>query len=262
MSQYSFLIDNMTWSFSRLNSFCTCKYEWYLQYIEGCTGDNNFYAEYGSFCHKILEMYAHGKLSIFELADYFNEHFDEAIPSSIYSKTTDIRGKYRKLGTEYFENIDLDFDNYEILGIELKCDFEIDGKKFTGFIDLLLREKATGDIILQDHKSAEYPIGKRGKMLKSEVDKFEQYKKQLYLYCVQVYKDYGVFPKKIGWNYFKNRKWLFLDFNKKDYDEAIEWAKQTIVEINETEFFPPNPDFYYCHNLCRFRNSYCEYKNY
>lgn len=58
MSEYNFLIDNMIWSFSRLNSFCICKYEWYLQYIEEAEGTNNFYAEFGKFCHKILEMYA------------------------------------------------------------------------------------------------------------------------------------------------------------------------------------------------------------
>lgn len=262
MSQYSFLLDNMTWSFSRLNSFCICKYEWYLQYIEGLTGENNFYAEFGSFCHKILEKYENGELGLFELADYFDEHFDECITTDVYGKDSSSREKYKRLGKEYFENIDLDLEKYEVLGIEKKCDFEVEGYKFTGYIDLLLKDKSDDGLILIDHKSSEYPIGKRGNMLKSEKDKFEQYKKQLYLYCLQVYKDYHVFPKKIGWNYFKSRQWLFLDFDKKELDNAVQWALGTIGEINQTDFFPPNPDFYYCHNLCRFRNSYCEYKNY
>lgn len=252
----------MTWSFSRLNSFCVCKHEWFLQYIEGYKGENNFYAEFGSFCHKILEKYEKGELDVLELADYFEEHFDEEIPTVVYNKGSDTREKYKRLGKEYFENIDLDLNKYEVLGIEKKCDFEIEGFQFTGYIDLLLKDKSDGSLILVDHKSSEYPYGKRGSLLKSEKEKFESYKKQLYLYSAQVYKDYCAFPKKIGWNYFKNRKWLFLDFNKTEYDEAIKWALGTIGEINQTEFFPPSPDFYYCHNLCRFRNSYCEYKNY
>ena len=32
--------------------------------------------------------------------------------------------------------------------------------------------------------------------------------------------------------------------------------------INSEEKFNPTVDFYYCHKLCRYRNSYCEYKNY
>lgn len=262
MSEYSFLIDSMEWSFSRLNSFCQCKYEWYLQYIESAVGQNNFYAEFGKFCHTILEKYAKGELSLFELADYFDAHYDEEVPSMVYHKTADIRQNYRDKAVEYFENIDLDLGKYEILGIEKKCNFTVGGKPFVGYIDLLLRDKKTGGIIILDHKSSEYPLGKRGQVLKSEEKKFKSYKRQLYLYAIQVYNEYGIYPEKVGWNYFKNRKWLFLDFDKADYDEAQNWALSTIAEINEEEKFNPNVDFYYCHNLCRYRNSYCEYKNY
>ena len=262
MSEYNFLIDNMTWSFSRLNSFCICKYEWFLQYIEDAKGTNNFYAEYGKFCHKILEKYARKELGLFELGDYFLEHYDEEVKETVYHKTADIRENYKQKAIEYFENSDLDWDRYEILGIEKKCDFEINGKKFTGYIDLLLRDKVTEEIIILDHKSSEYPIGKRGKVLKSEEGKFLSYKRQLYLYAIQVYNEYGVYPSKIGWNYFKNRKFLYLDFDKNEYLEAQQWAIDTLKEIENTEEFPPTVDFYYCHNLCKYRNSYCEYKNY
>ena len=151
MSEYSFLIDSMEWSFSRINSFCQCKYEWYLQYIESAVGQNNFYAEFGKFCHTILEKYAKGELSLFELADYFDAHYDEEVPSMVYHKTADIRQSYRDKAVEYFENIDLDLEKYEILGIEKKCNFTVGGKPFVGYIDLLLRDKKTGGIIILDH---------------------------------------------------------------------------------------------------------------
>lgn len=262
MSDYSFLIDNMEWSFSRVNSFCQCKYEWFLQYIEMADGEDNFYAEFGKLCHKILEKYAKGELTIFELAEYFDENYDKEVPSAIYHKSTNIREKYREKAIDYFENIDLDLTKYEILGIEKKCNFKVGDKNFVGYIDLLLRDKTTGGIIVLDHKSSEFPIGKKGKVLKSEEKKFQSYKRQLYLYSIQVHNEYGVYPEKIGWNYFKNREWLFLDFNKDDYEEAQNWALSTIVEINNTDDFNPNVDFYYCHNLCRYRNFFCEYKNY
>lgn len=262
MSEYNFLIDNMTWSFSRLNSFCICKYEWYLQYIEEAVGTNNFYAEFGKYCHKILEKYAKGELGLFDLVEYFTEHYDEEVKEAVYHKTVDIRESYKEKGIEYFENIDLELDKYEILGIEKRCDFEIDGQRFTGFIDLLLKDKSNGDIIVLDHKSSEYPYGKRGKVLKSEAKKYLSYKRQLYLYAMQVYKEYGEYPKKLVWNYFKNRKWDVIDFDMAEFEEAKNWAMETLKEIRAEEDFPPTVDFYYCHNLCKYRNSYCEYKNY
>ena len=79
MSEYGFLIDNMKWSYSRLNSFYQCKYSWYTQYIEYVVGEQNAFAQYGSLCHKILEMYAKGDLLSFQLADYFIENFDKEI---------------------------------------------------------------------------------------------------------------------------------------------------------------------------------------
>lgn len=262
MSEYQFIIDNMIWSFSNLNSFNQCKYEWYLQRIERADGKNNFYAEYGSFCHKILEKYAKGELGLFELAEYFELNYDKEVTEFVYHKTADIRQNYKEKGIDYFENIDLDLNSYEILGIEKKCNFEVEGKPFIGFIDLLLKDKQNGDIIVLDHKSSEYPIGKRGKILKSEQKKFQSYKRQLYLYAIQVYNEYGVYPVKLVWNFFKQQKWLAIPFDKDEYLEAQKWAIDTIHQIEKEEDFPPTVDFYYCHNLCRYRNSYCEYKNY
>lgn len=211
---------------------------------------------------KITLSHAKGELGLFELSDYFVAHYDEEVKEFVYHKTADIRENYKQKAIEYFDNIDIDFGKYEILGIEKKCDFEINGYKFTGYIDLLLREKDTRKIVLIDHKSSKYPYGKKGKLLKSEKDKFQQYKRQLYLYSIQVFNEYGVFPDRIGWNYFRDRKWDFLDFNKEDYEEAKKWAIDTLEEVRNTSEFPPTVDFYYCYNLCKFRNSYCEYKNY
>ena len=44
-----FVIDTMLWSFSRLNSFYNCPYEWYLKFIECKQGRKNYFGQYGSF---------------------------------------------------------------------------------------------------------------------------------------------------------------------------------------------------------------------
>ena len=55
--ELDFILDTMTWSFSRLNAFYNCAYEFYLHYIECNKSENGFFGEYGSLIHKILEKY-------------------------------------------------------------------------------------------------------------------------------------------------------------------------------------------------------------
>ena len=74
-----FVMDTMTWSFSRLNSYYNCAYEWYLHYLECNKSENGFFGEYGSLIHKILEKYTNGELSLFELNQYYEDNFNDCI---------------------------------------------------------------------------------------------------------------------------------------------------------------------------------------
>ena len=47
-----FIIDSMTWSFSRLNFSCLS--EWHRHYIECEPQEQNFYAEFGSLVHECI----------------------------------------------------------------------------------------------------------------------------------------------------------------------------------------------------------------
>ena len=54
---YEPIIKDMTWSYSRVKAFDMCPYMWYLKYIQRLPGKEMFFSSYGSFVHKILEMY-------------------------------------------------------------------------------------------------------------------------------------------------------------------------------------------------------------
>lgn len=260
MSDYEFLIDNMTWSFSRINAFHNCKHEWLLSYIECEDRSSNFYAEFGKYCHEILEKFANGELEKKELVPYYEEYFDDNVKSFVYHKTADIRQSYYEKGKAYFENFDLDLSKYEVLGVEKKCKYNLEGKKFIGYIDLLLKDE-NGDIIVLDHKSSEYPFTPKGKMKKAKEEDFRDYKRQLYLYAKQVFNEYGVFPRYLWWNFFKFREWVKIDFIMEEYEEALEWALKTIKDVYDEADFSPNIDYFYCSNLCSFRNGVCEFRN-
>ena len=260
MDELEFLLDTMTWSFSRLNSFWGCKYEWKLHYIDCNRAENGFFSEFGSLMHEILEKYAKGELSLFELNQYYEEHFNEAIPHDAPpNKYVDIRQSYYEKGLEYLDNIDLLTEEYEVLGVEKKVTFQIDGRDFIGFIDLLLRHKETGEIVILDHKSASIKILKNGNISKSDQEHFKEFKRQLYLYSIPIIEEYGHVDS-LKWNLFKEQKWIEIPWEQEDYDEAIQWARDTIAAISKETEWNPNPDLFYCRYLCGQRNAACEYK--
>lgn len=229
-----------------------------MYYLEKNDSEQNFYAAFGKFCHDVLEKVLKNEISTEESLQYYLDNYDENVIAYDVAEST--RDKYFYLGMSYFETLDFEWlKDYEILGIEKKCLFEIDGKSFIGYIDLLVRHKETGEIIVIDHKSSEYPIGKKGGILKKKIKDYDNYKKQLYLYGKAIINEYGVMPSGIWWNYFKEKQWLKLPFIKEEYETSIIWAKDLISEIYEEENFLPNLEYFYCNNLCGFRNS-CDYK--
>lgn len=256
-----FLVDTMTWSFSRLNSFYNCPYEFYLHYIECNKSEGGFFGEYGSLMHTILEKYAKGELSLFELNQYYEENFSSSIPHDAPpNKYVDIRKSYYDKGIEYLNNIDLDLEEYEILGVEKEVRFKLEDKDFVGYIDLLVKDRETGEIIIIDHKSASIKLLKNGDVSKSDQKHFLSFKRQLYLYSVQIIKEYGKVSK-LKWNMFKERKWIEIPWKQEEYDEAVQWAKNTIELIKKESLWLPNSNsYYYCNYLCGQRNNACEFK--
>ena len=253
-----FIVDNFTWSFSRLESFYQCPLAWRRTYIDCDPKCSNACAEYGSCVHKILEEYENGELDIFDLSDEYDRRFAEEIvtdfPSNQYS---DLRESYYLKGQKYFEEIDLPIDDMDILGVEEKVNFVIDDKPFVGFIDLRYRDK-DGNLILMDHKSANIKFNKNGTISKSSQEKMKMYKRQQYLYTTP-FIEAGEKIDFLEWNFFNNQKIYRIPWNEKEYKEARSWAIKTIELINQEELWFPNTDWYFCVNLCDHRDD-CEYK--
>lgn len=65
---------------------------------------------------------------------------------------------------------------------------------------------------------------------------------------------YNRYPDKIGWNFIRSGDLHIIDFNKEDYEESCKWAMNVIDNIYDTDKFQKNEQYFYCNNLCRFRN--------
>ena len=256
-----FIIDNMKWSFSRINSFEHCPYGWYLSYILCNDSDENAFAQYGTYMHGILENYAKGNLSLFDISQYYEDHYGEAVTLGLpKNKYVDLNQKYYDEGLDYLDNINLDLDQYDVLGVEKAVEFKVGDYNCQGFIDLLLREKDTGKIIILDHKSAALKFKKNGDISKTDAKHYLEFKRQLYLYSIPIIEEYGHVDY-LEWNMFRIQKRHRIPWRQEECDEAVEWAVNTIEMIRrETEWRPNTDSTFFCNNLCNQGNNACEYK--
>lgn len=257
-----FIIGTMKWSFSRLNSFDTCPYEWHRHYIDCEQSNAGFYGAGGGFVHSILEKYEKNELDIWDLSPYFEEHFAEEVPyDAPPNKYKDLRQDWYDSVIDYFDNIDLPRDKYKIIGVEKQVDFDIGGYPFIGFIDLLLQDPADGKLILCDHKTSVIKKLKSGGISKSDQQHFLEFKRQQYLYSKAILEEFGEGSiKELWWNLVRQKDYIKIPFDQSEYQESIDWALNTIHKIeNETEWLP-NPNFFYCCYLCSMKDNGCEYK--
>lgn len=259
-----FIISTFTWSFSRLESFYTCKYGWKKKYIDCEEGEGNAFAEYGTLMHSLLESYLKGETDVFDLATQYEERFDPEVPSRFPpNKFVDLRQSYYEKGLNYFESFtDVLDEPYEVIGVEKQVRFEIAGKPFVGYIDMLVRD-SDGNILMLDHKSASSKFNKKnGKPAKSFEDKMLSYRRQQYLYCKALI-DEGIRPAYLCWNFFNDGIVYRIPFDETEYQEALRWAELTIALIEAETDFDPIECNYYCKNICDYRHAceHCTWEN-
>lgn len=229
MDPYSEQISKMTWSFSRLNSFHTCPYGWKLQYLDHVPQVGSGFAEWGSLCHSIFEDYEKGNLMDFELLDAYEERH----PQYMHHEFPPTRGvplaeKYYERGRELFAAFPGFPEEWEILEVEANVNFEHEGYRFTGYIDLLVRDKTDGKLIVIDHKSKS--------AFKSPEEK-AHYAIQMYLYAYWVYITYGEYPKELLFHMFRVDQMVHIPFVKEDMDAALQWFVDTVHAIENDEDF-------------------------
>ncbi len=247
-------VKNMTWSFSRLNSFYTCPYCWAMNYIFRREDSmQNAFAQYGTLCHEILEKFAKNQLMIWDLVDEFKKSFEFMITNDFPpNKYVDLRNSYYKQGIDYFINFN-GFSNYEIISVEEEVKLKIEDYEFTGFIDLVVRDKTDNKIIVIDHKS---------KSSFKNKEEQKEYTRQLYLYSSFIKQKYKEYPKQLKFNMFRKKKWVIIPFKLKDLEEAKEWMLKTIDKISKTKEFPVIEDDFFGQYLCNFRHDENHKKGY
>lgn len=264
------MTDNKTvWSFSRASCYQNCPKCYELCYIrqgdEKIVKKSNAFAEWGSLVHKCLELYFTDKLTLFDISDYYRDKYSEFVQSDFpFNNYANLSEKYMDAGLDFLDNFNgFDSDKYKIIGVEQEFCIEIDGHLLKGYIDLVIEDVESGDVIIVDHKSASELRG----------DKLESYLYQLYLYSAYIKQIKGCFPKMLVFNLFRAGKVIKEEFNMTKYLDAVSWLNNTILAAEQDSHYIDKitTDYerkgvslagfkrndFYCNNLCSAR-AYCK----
>ena len=249
----SLLKPDHIYSYSQLTSFDECPYGYYLQRIEGLQQQSNAFAEQGTLIHDLIDQWAKGLIPAEDLPKEYKRRYPEEVVTQ-FPRLLAARGYTEKsydAGLRYFENFD-QFEDLDIIDTECKFKTDLAGRPFIGIIDMVARNKDTGEFIVLDHKS---------KSLNSFTkDEDNMYRQQL-LYSKFVYEKYNQWPDIMMFNLFKEDGLrMSRPFDRFAYDKAVVWAAGIMDQIEKFEMLDwlekkEESDFF-CQNLCNMR-SHC-----
>lgn len=232
---------NFKFSFSSISAYAHCPMMFKLHYIDGIREDENAFAQYGSFCHQLLEGFAKNQIPSFALAEEYEKHYDESVTASWPPFPKGMPQKYYEQGLQYFEGFEGFGDRYEVISVEERFELDIGGYPFVGLADLVLRDKDTGEITVIDHKS------KSSSVMKKDLP---TYRKQLYIYAAYVKEKFGVFPKYLKFNLFRENEWVTEEFDEAVYHEVMQWVVDTIDAILLETDWKVCSSSYFCRFVC------------
>lgn len=245
----SFFPEKHVYSYSQLTAFDSCPFSVYLSKIERVPQIPNGFAEQGTLVHDLIDKWAKGEITAEALPSEFKRRYPLEVvtdfPAMLEAKGFGEKSYEQCLS--YFENFDC-FEGYEIIGTETQFRTEIDGRPFQGIVDMVMRDKATDELIVLDHKS------KSLSSFKKEED--EMYRQQL-IYSKYIYEKYGEYPAILMFNLFKSNVKMSRPFTMDAYEATLEWAAKTIHAIEDAELMDwletKTPDFF-CQEICSCRN--------
>lgn len=246
------IADGFVWSYSRIECFCDCPYRFFLKYFAGVKEKPLFYSSYGSFIHKLIEQYYKGALTKDEMVTKFLTDFSKEVRGTRPQESTVT--KYIQCGCEYLRSFQP--FRFNMIDVEKRVEFNIDGIPFVGVIDYLGEED--GELVIVDNKSRDLkPRSKRAKPTLKDQE-LDSMLKQLYIYSAAVKQEYGKFPKLLCFNCFRTGTFIEEPFNEDAYNAAIEWAKKQVEDIKDADDFYPQIDYFSCNFICGVDEE-CEY---
>lgn len=219
------------WSYSRIDTYRTSPWEYYLKYIkhEKPLGKvQSAYGVLGGIAHDILEQYYNGELEYDQLLDEYENQYALQVDmlGLRFDKSDD--EKNEKIGRNYYENMREFFQWFKPIKNE-----DVRGVKMESFVPI----KISDDILLQGYidqiyldKDNQYHIVdfKTSSLYKGQ--DMINHSHQLVLYSEGI-RQKGIVPDRIhcGFNFLKYVKYNYVQVNKEHKTQIIERNKLDTV---------------------------------
>lgn len=243
--------SNLRFSYSKLSTYETCPRMFYYTYLAGLGNEDNFYSQYGTFIHELIDKsnryHISGEKLLTEFADNYEKRVTCPAPTG-----EDKEDAYYYAAYDYFSDFKEVVPGAELIASEKKHVITLNGNEFSGIIDMVVR-MPDGSVAIVDHKST----ASRSFYGKSGDEKY----RQLYLYAEILRQKLGILPNSLMFNCFREKRMIQRDFDLDQYHEVLNWANCTMEEINqmvakygdnESEWMPFR-QFFWCDHICGVR---------
>lgn len=153
------------WSWSRMNTYMTSKFEYLLKYILKSQEDrcDSCYTTLGTICHDTIDKFYEGKIKYEDMIEDYNDGFTTAIVIANLKFNRSDEEKNKSIGEKYNENLVHFFQNHTIykhkILVEKPIVVNINGRIFVGYIDGLYKDD-DGNYYILDFKSSSIYTGK------------------------------------------------------------------------------------------------------
>lgn len=252
---YRFIIDEFTWSFSRIKQYEMCPYGFFLKYIKEIRDKHKqFFASYGTLMHKILAEYYKGNINERQCKREFLLGFSSKL-RTLDAPSQKVRETYFNDGMAHMSNITVNRDGVEF--VEKKFKFEFSEMPCVGYVDLV-KKTEDGAIVIVDHKSGNIkPRSRRRVPTAGDLD-LDDKLHQLYMYSLPVSALYGRTPDELWFNCLRNGTVVAEPYKKEKMAETKEWFADSVEAIKTEEDWDPQPEWFKCKFLCDMCDV-CEY---
>lgn len=256
--RYTNLIDDMTWSYSRIGTYHQCPYQFLQHYIYGEEEFPKFFSDYGKFMHELIADHMENGTPSDDLIMEYLTKFRQKVKGEAPSQK--MFEKYFDKGSEYIGDLEQELGAFDPVAVEEKFTFSIGGKKFVCIVDMVCKDE-DGNIFIVDHKSRQLKKRSGRKKPTKADEELDEYLRQLYLYSIPVKKKFGELPSKLVFNCFRNdagSRIIVEPFDEEKFEAAKQWALDSIEQIRQEEKWDPVVEYWKCHHLCGVCNS-CEF---
>jgi hypothetical protein len=158
-------------SYSQYSKWFKCPHSWYLDYVKGLKKfEANLNLTYGNAIHETLQLYVKTlytegmiKATILDLKSFFIDKMIEEATTNKIKFTQDEIEEFIEDGINFIKEfmtaaVRLEHfppDKYEFLGVEDELNMPLlNNTEYYGYIDLVLKDKATGRIKIFDFKTS------------------------------------------------------------------------------------------------------------